>query len=85
MENNKLKIKSFGDSDDYYIHFSNTLELEKFINYGRSQNLKIGHRCCGGKGCMVKEFGGIKIEDYNQTHDIQSNFSPPCQQLRLSL
>ena len=61
MENNKLKIKSFGDSDDYYIHFSNTLELEKFINYGRSQNLKIGHRCCGGKGCMVKEFGGIKI------------------------
>ena len=76
MENNKLKIKSFGDSDDYYIHFSNTLELEKFINYGRSQNLKIGHRCCGGKGCMVKEFGGIKIEDYNQIHEIQSNFTP---------
>ena len=78
MENNKLnyKIKSFGDSDDYYIHFSNTQELEKFINYGGSHNLKIGHRCCSGKGCMVKEFGGIKIEDYNQIHEIQSNFTP---------
>ena len=76
MENNKLnyKIKSFGDSDDY-IHFSNTQELEKFINYGRSHNLKIGHRCCSGKGCMVKEFGGIKIENDEQIQDIQRNFS----------
>ena len=75
MEKYKINIKSLDGNDDYYIHFSNTQELEKFINYGRSHNLKIGHKCCSGKGCMVKEFGGVKIEKYEQIQEIETKFT----------
>ena len=62
-----------GDSN-YFIHFTTNNELEEFINYGNKFNIIIGHRCCHNKGCMVKEFNGKKINNYNELYAIHKTF-----------
>lgn len=78
----KFSNRQIGDNDEHYIHFNDKDELEKFIKYGNKFKIVIGHKCCNDKGCMLKEFNGNKINNYNEIHDIYRTFQqdpPPLQ------
>ena len=57
-------------TNDFYIHFKTTELCDKFIN---SSNVEIGHRCCLGKGVLLKSYNSQKITSYEQIHAIQKN------------
>ena len=67
--------KSFFDknSNGFYIHYTDSSQLEKFLKKNK-KSLVIGDKCCSGKGCQIIEFKGEKITDYNEIHRIKSKY-----------
>ena len=61
---------TIGNCNDFYIHFESSKLCDKFIS---SSNVEIGHRCCLGKGVLLKSYNCEKITSYNQIHAIQKN------------
>ena len=68
MESCITDISINGNKDEYYIHFNSGLMCDKFI---LNNNVEIGHRCCSGKGVLLKSFDNEKIANYNHIKRIE--------------
>jgi len=44
---------------DFYIHFATSMELSKFVEKAKWEHL-LGHKCCGGKGVLMKNVKSMK-------------------------
>lgn len=54
-----------------FVHFEDDETLEKFVEYIKSKNLSISHRCCNGKGIgIIKttdlDVGDLKVQFINR-------------------
>ena len=55
-------IKDF----DQFIHFDTFKECDDFIDLLKSFDINITHKCCGGKGCGIKNINFIHVKNiYN--------------------
>lgn len=52
--------------DNYFIHFATTEECDEFKTIYKGN---IGHTCCNGKGCLLKD-----VKSYNEIHKIKKSF-----------
>jgi len=44
---------------DFYIHFDTSKELRKFVEKAKWEH-SLGHKCCGGKGVLMKNVKSMK-------------------------
>jgi hypothetical protein len=51
-----------------YIHFDDVKECIEFIQYIKKLNYEVGHTCCGGLGCKIKNI------DNSTAHRIKKEF-----------
>jgi hypothetical protein len=51
-----------------YIHFDNVNKCIEFIQYIKNLNYEVGHTCCGGLGCEIKNI------DNSTGHRIKKEF-----------
>ena len=58
--------------DEFYIHFKSSQLCDKFI---ANNNIEIGHRCCLGKGVLLKKFNNQKITSYEQIKIIEKTYN----------
>ena len=71
--NNGLYSTSGKFCDKTFIHFNDNETLTKFIEWYKGD---IGHICCGGKGCHLKDVKNwIEIKQDFRSH--QYDYSPP--------
>jgi hypothetical protein len=57
-----------------YKHFTTTTECAKFMNYLVSNNIKIHHLCCSGKGVAIdKPFTEMELfyNNYINEHSVK--------------
>lgn len=45
--------------NDFYIHFDTSMELRKFVEKAKWEH-SLGHKCCGGKGVLMKNVKSTK-------------------------
>ena len=48
VKDDKKSVKNF-------IHFNSIEECSEFILFVSKMNIKVGHKCCGGKGLLINE------------------------------
>lgn len=53
---------------DFYIHFGTSDELRKFVEKAKWEH-SLGHKCCGGKGVLMKNVKSMK-----ELNEIKDNF-----------
>lgn len=56
------------EEEEFYIHFKSVSICEQFI---LNNNVEIGHRCCSGKGVLLKSFDNEKIANYDDIKRIE--------------
>jgi hypothetical protein len=66
-----IKIKLFGDDDNFFVHFSSSELCNTFK--GKFTGT-LGHTCCSGKGVVIKSFEGVKITSSEQVNAIKDKF-----------
>ena len=57
------EYKPFSD----FVHFDTVEECDQFILFVSKMNIKIGNKCCGGKGCSINE-------KYSFINNLKKNF-----------
>ena len=45
--------------NDFYIHFDTSKELRNFVKQAKWEH-SLGHKCCGGKGVLMKNVKSMK-------------------------
>ena len=60
------------DQEEFYIHFKSVSICEQFI---LNNNVEIGHRCCLGKGVLIKSLNNEKITSYSQIKPIEIEYN----------
>ena len=65
-------INNSSEIDEFYIHFRTSSLCEKFI---LNNNVEIGHRCCLGKGVLIKSINNEKITSYSQIKPIEIEYN----------
>ena len=44
---------------DFYVHFDTSKELSNFVKKAKQEH-SFGHKCCGGKGVLMKNVKSMK-------------------------
>ena len=71
--NNSNSMSYDGNKDGLYIHFANNSVCLSFYEYALENKIQLGHKCCGGKGFLVKQINGY-TPTRNTITDITNKF-----------
>ena len=66
-----LKLKD--DENNFFIHYQTTHELKTFMD--KYKNIfTFGHKCCSGKGCLIKTENNQELKSYADIKRIKMDY-----------